>query len=159
MRIVILIPIFGLMSSMMAGVPIPGRWEKVERLRPGIRIEVQLKSGEKFQGAFLQLQPQFLNLRDERRVREFPRPSIAYITVLETQHDSVANGTLIGLGGGAAVGAGIGAAIWESGTDDRESAIFFTSLIGAGLGTLFGALADRSMPRFREQQLVYQAGG
>lgn len=158
MRLTSLIPMIALCSSLMAGEVIPGRWEKVERLEPGVRIQVELKSGERYEGAFLQAQPQFLNLRDAQQVHEFPRPAIASITALETRHDGVGNGALYGLGGGAAVGAAIGAAIWEPGTDDRGGAIFFTSLLGAGVGAAFGVLVDRSMPKVRKQEVVYLAG-
>ena len=79
---------------------IPGRWEKVESLKSGPQITVELKNGDRIEGQFEELSPSELLLRNGSAQAAIPRASIERITTRED--DRLGNGTLRG----ALIGAG-----------------------------------------------------
>ena len=83
---------------------VPGRWEKVEALKSGSQITVELKNGDRIKGQFEGLSPSELLLRTGSAQAVVPKGEIRQITIV--RHDSVKNGTLIGAGVGAVIGKG-----------------------------------------------------
>ncbi|MGH3116810.1 MAG: hypothetical protein ACRD09_08600 [Vicinamibacterales bacterium] len=132
---------------------IPGRWERVEALRPGSPLIVRLKSRVRLEGAFKALRPGVLCLTDTAgREISVPRSGIGKIEMQEAG-DGLANGVLIGagIGLGAAVailtvaGAGEGYLL--------PSAKWGAPLLLSSVGGLAGALIDRA----QKSQVIYLA--
>jgi len=152
---------------LMAAAPVPGqvppgRWEKVERLQPGSSINVRLKTGDRFQGAFKSIDPDSIELIDESsRARRIPKPIIERVETVVRQPDRLCNGALIGALAG--IGAGVASMVaygnaktngpvhW--GDEDAPGYLVGAVLVGGGIGGAAGALIDASL---KHPYLLYQ---
>ena len=93
-------------ATLEAGV-IPGRWEKVDGLQEGTRIVVEIKSGDRLEGAFKGSSPQELTVTDPAGSdRQVPKTAVAKIVTAEKVKDGLTNGMLIGMGVGTGVAVG-----------------------------------------------------
>ena len=149
---VIVLILVGLLSIPGRAQGIPGRWEKVEALKLGPQITVDLKNGDRIKGQFEGLSPSELSLRTHSAQAAIPRAEVGRIMMYE--NDSRVNGTLFGAG----VGAGIGVAIViiaGNGVQPEfgETASGF-ALLGAGIGALGGWGIDATS---RKEIVLYQA--
>ncbi len=140
--VVIALILVSLLSFPARAQGIPGRWEKVEALKLGSPITVELKNGDRLGGQFEGLSPSELLLRTNSAQAAIPRSDIQRITT--RQHDSVKNGTLIGAGVGAVIGLGVVVARSGFGGGDRAWLAYALglSLFGAGVGALGGLGVD-----------------
>ena len=145
---VIVLILVGLLSIPGRAQGIPGRWEKVEALKLGPQITVELKNGDRIKGQFEGLSPSELSLRTHSAQAAIPRAEIRRITT--RGHDPLTDGILLGAG----IGGGIMGAIFGSTEDISAEGTVFAVLIGAGLGTLIGLGAD-AIPKGRV--VLYQA--
>ncbi len=67
-------------ACLAAGGPVPGRWEKVERLPRDAEILVTLRWGEQQRGAYLRMDPEVLWMRtQDLREREILRKDVARV--------------------------------------------------------------------------------
>ena len=133
---------------------IPGRWEKVEALKLGSQITMDLKSGDRIEGNFEGLSPSELSLRTGSAQAAIPRSEIQKITA--RQHDRRWNTTLIGAGIGAGIGFGTVVARaggWEKG-EEFAAYGWGLSLLGAGIGALVAYTGDALI---MEEVVLYQA--
>ena len=149
---VIVLILVGLLSIPGRAQGIPGRWEKVEALKLGPQITVDLKNGDRIKGQFEGLSPSELSLRTHSAQAAIPRAEVGRIMMYE--NDSRVNGTLFGAG----VGAGIGVAIVIIAGNGVQSEFGETAsgfaLLGAGIGALGGWGIDATS---RKEIGLYQA--
>jgi len=130
-------------NSLTAGV-VPGRWEKVESLKEGTRILVEIKSGNRLEGAFKRVSPQELTIIDPGGSdRQVPKTAVARIVTAEKVKDGLTNGMLIGMGVGT--GIAVGAVALATGGVSEECivcglAIFVGFAGGWGMGAAIDAI-------------------
>ena len=131
-------------TLLQAGV-IPGRWEKVDAQTPGTGLTVIMKSGDRFDCAFKELQMDTLVVETSSGERRIPKVDIQRLETSELVSDPVKDGTLKGVVIGAVVvgvfGGLVGAAdrsIW-GGTGDQIQGALVVGAIGAGIGAGAGA--------------------
>ncbi len=130
-------------ATLEAGV-IPGRWEKVEGLQEGTRIVVEIKSGDRLEGAFKRVSPQELTVIDSGGSdRQVPKTAVAKIVTAEKVKDGLTNGMLIGMGVGT--GVAVGAVALATGGVSEECivcglAIFVGFAGGWGMGAAIDAI-------------------
>ena len=84
----------GLLSVSARAQGVPGRWEKVEALKLGSRITLELKNGDRIGGQFGGLSSSELSLIIGSAQAVIPRSDIRRITTREPE--PLANGILIG---------------------------------------------------------------
>ena len=113
---------------------IPGRWEKVETIKLGPPITVDLKNGDRIEGQLEGLFPSELSLRTGSATAAIPRSEIQRITT--PKPDRLMNGVLIGAGMGV-----LPMAIVVSVVDDLAGPAYVV-LTGAGFGALIGLGVD-----------------
>lgn len=122
---------------------VPGRWEKVDSLKPNSGIVITLKAGDRLEGTFKSSNPDSLTLNElSGGERVFPKSEIRKITSRETHDDPVANGTLIGFGAGAGGFLAVHAAIVPLQEHDAAQA-----LACGGIGALVGLLIDKAVKK------------
>ncbi len=101
-------------TLLQAGV-IPGRWEKVDAQTPGTGLTVIMKSGDRFDCAFKELQMDTLVVETSSGERRIPKVDIQRLETSELVSDPVKDGTLKGAVIGAValgvLGASVGAAL------------------------------------------------
>ena len=130
-------------ATLEAGV-IPGRWEKVDGLQEGTRIVVEIKSGDRLEGAFKRVSPQELTVIDPGGSdRQVPKTAVAKIVTAEKVKDGLTNGMLIGMGVGT--GVAVGAVALATGGVSEECivcglAIFVGFAGGWGMGAAIDAI-------------------
>ena len=145
---VIVLILVGLLSIPGRAQGIPGRWEKVEALKLGPQITVELKNGDRIEGQFEELSPSGLLLRTRSSQAAIPRAEIRRITT--RGHDPLTDGILLGAG----IGGGIMGVLFGLSEDHSAEGTVFMVLMGAGIGTLIGLGAD-AIPKGRV--VLYQA--
>ena len=135
-----------------AGV-IPGRWEKVNALKPGSQVVVHLKSQDQLDGNLIETNPEALRLATEDgSIREIPKLAVQTVTLERSGNRS----TWIGAGIGGAAGVAIGAGL-SSGFDETFLArTDLTALTFGAVGALAGALVGRTSSR-PEREVLYRA--
>ena len=139
------IPLFILISSgLLNAAVVPGRWEKVDGLQEGTQIVVEMKSGDRLEGAFKGSSPQDLTVTDPAGSdRQVPKTAVAKIMTAEKVKDGLSNGMLIGMGVGTGVAVGA-VAIRAGRLSDLEecSACGLAILAGFAGGWAMGAVID-----------------
>ena len=130
---------------------IPGRWEKVEALKLGSQITMDLKSGDRIEGNFEGLSPSEISLRTGSAQAAIPRSEIQKITT--RQHDRRWDSALLGAGIGAGIG-GIVIARRPPASDPIALVATGAVAIGAGLGALVAYTVDALI---MEEVVLYQA--
>ncbi len=131
-------------TLLQAGV-IPGRWEKVDAQTPGTGLTVIMKSGDRFDCAFKELQMDTLVVETSSGERRIPKVDIQRLETSELVSDPVKDGTLKGVVIGAVVvgvfGGLVGAADRSigGGTGDQIQGALVVGAIGAGIGAGAGA--------------------
>jgi hypothetical protein len=132
--------------------PIPGMWEKVDGLTPGIALRVEMKSGSRMQGTFKSSSNDALILTNDAGTDvTLPKAEISAVIKPKGQ-DGLRNGVLIGAAAGFASGF-VALMAYDRGLTasgyrfDSEAAAIYTSagLLGAGIGAVTGALIDRAI--------------
>ena len=133
-------------SVLLHAEVIPGRWEKVEAQAPGTGLTVLMKSGDRFDCAFKELQMDTLVVETSSGERRIPKVDIQRLETSELVSDPVKDGTLKGAVIGAValgvLGASVGAAlggIFSGGLGDQIKGAVVVGAIGAGIGAGFGA--------------------
>ena len=134
--VVIALILVSLLSFPARAQGIPGRWEKVEALKLGSPITVELKNGDRLGGQFEGLSPSELLLRTNSAQAAIPRAEIDRI--ITRGRDGLLNGYLIG----TAIGGGTMTAVFWPRQDWPVSGTAFMGLVGAGLGGLLGIGVD-----------------
>jgi hypothetical protein len=167
-------PVMILMMVSAWAETVPGRWEKVELLKPGSSVSVLLLSGELAEGAFEGIQGDQLLLRRGQTTVPLEKHAIYRVTTSHVEKDSPARGALWGLAVGAAFGgilvatdasvgivsdpggSGLTGGISSGGHEwDNKGAIVAGS---AAVGCLLGLLIDLSVdPMEVQHEIVYQA--
>ena len=132
---VIALILVGLLSGAARAQVIPGRWEKVEALKLGPWITVELKKGDRLEGQFEELSPPELLLRSGSAQAAIPRADIERITTREA--DSLRDGALLG----AVAGGGIMVCLAALHEGDFLAALPFVALT-AGAGAAIGLGID-----------------
>jgi len=121
---------------------IPGRWEKVEAQAPGTGLTVIMKSGDRFDCIFEELQMDTLVVDTGAGERRIPKVDIQRLETIELVSDPVKDGTLKGASIGAVVVGTLGVSLGaDLGDDPGEKIIgaLVLGAIGAGIGAAFGA--------------------
>jgi hypothetical protein len=132
---------------------IPGNWEAVEALRPGMPIIVTLNNGDRIQGIFKALHPMMLEINDrEGNDSSVAKSAVANI-VVSGASDSSINGALIGAGIGLAAAGIILGTIGSGDGYVLPSAKWGAPLLLSVAGGLFGIVIDRA---HRDEQLLYK---
>jgi len=133
------------LASLNAAV-VPGRWEKVEALPAGTRVQITLKSGEKLGYRLNRASVDHLTASDESgNSIDLSKAEIGKILSLEESIDSSRDGALWGLLIGAGGGAGIGAATssrWTNEGGDAAGWVLLWTGVGTGVGAGLGFLLD-----------------
>lgn len=129
---------------------IPGSWDRVVVLRPGVRMVVTLMDGARLDGDFRTLGPDDLGVTDSAG-REFgvPRSTIRQVVV---RGDAVMDGALIGAGIGAATAATIVAIAASGDGYVLPSAKWGAPLLLSAVGGVIGVFIDHA---HRDDRLVY----
>ena len=151
------LPLFILISSgLLNAAVVPGRWEKVDGLKKGTRIVVEMKSGDRLEGAFKGSSPQDLTVTDPAQSdRQVPKTAVAKIMTAEKVKDGLSNGMLIGMGVGTGVAVGA-VAIGAGRLSDLEECTACAAAIIAGFagGWAMGAAIDAI---HQGPEVLYQA--
>ena len=101
-------------APVLQAAVVPGRWEKIENLRPDAVIIVRTKAGETIEGRLLKLEPETLRIGNaEATAQTYRRQDIQRIETAGLKSGSGKTGALIGMGVG-----GVGVAV--VGRIDRE---------------------------------------
>ena len=123
------------------------------RLKPGDTVWVTDAQGREVKGRITSFAPDSMGI-DGDGARTFKAVEVRLVE--NRRHDSLANGTLVGLGVGFGVGAGLTYAACSGDECSWGGAAALVLLVtGAGAGV--GAGVDAAMPGRR--QVVYRAGG
>jgi len=123
---------------------IPGRWEKVEAQAPGTGLTVIMKSGDRFDCTFEELQMDTLVVETNAGERQIPRSGIARVEASQLVSEPAKDGTLKGAAIGAIAG-GVFFGIVGGTLGDRNGAgnaiagALVIGAIGAGIGAGGGA--------------------
>jgi hypothetical protein len=149
-KVVSIVALFLLTTVSLKAQAIPGRWEKVDALKPGTKLIVALMAENRIECSFKSSNPSDITFMDEQGIeRKVPKPEVEVIETAEEIKDRLANGTLIG----ALVGAGAGFAYEASYSDWDESGAlaipFVVAIIGAAVGAGVDGLASRSKVLYR----------
>ena len=140
-------------ATLEAGV-IPGRWEKVEALEEGTRIVVEIKSGDRLEGAFKRVSPQELTIIDPGGSdRQVPKTTVAKIVTAEKVKDGLTNGMLIGMGVGTGVAVGA-VALATGGVSEECIVCGLVIFVGFAGGWGMGAAIDAI---HQGPEVLYQA--
>ncbi len=124
------------------------------RLKPGDTIWVTDAQGREIKGRITSLAPDTLGL-DARGATTLPADQVRVVE--NRRHDSLKNGTLIGLVVGLGASWGVVAAICANeGCELDAGGAVLGSLIYGGIGAGIGAGVDAAIPGRR--QIVYRAG-
>ena len=133
---------------------IPGNWEGVEALRPGMPIVVTLNNGGRIRGDFKALHPMMLEITDhDGKGSSVAKSDVASIVFSGTS-DSPINGALIGAGIGLAAAGIILGTIGSGDGYVLPSAKWGAPLLLSAAGGLLGIVIDRA---HRDEQLLYEA--
>ncbi len=124
---------------------IPGRWEKVYAQAPGTSLAVMMKSGDRFDCTFEELQIDTLVVETSSGERRIPKVDVQRLETSELVSDPVKDGTVKGAVIGAValgvfagfVGAAFGG-MWGDTGDQIEGALA-GGAVGAGIGAGGGA--------------------
>lgn len=149
-------------ATVTAGV-IPGRWEKVEALSPGVSLVVELRGGERLEGVFQSIGPEEIGFIEsdgtERRLPRFTVLRIETATVIPDRlRNGVLWGALIGIAGGVASMVAFGESKTNGPVDwsgeDGPGYMIGAALVGGGVGAAVGALIDASI---KHPEVLYTA--
>ncbi len=151
-RIVFLFSAFLWLNAMLHAAAVPGRWEKVETLRPGTRVFVALKSGEELDATLQEVTIDGLVVRRlDGSDLDLPKVSVRRVVLPGIREDDrVWNGLAIGAASGVGLYVGLRAGL-EGGIAPQD--IFGASLLAA-IGMGVGALIDAAVQR---SEVVYRA--
>jgi hypothetical protein len=137
----------------------PGNWGAVENLPQGTK-SVRLTFGDRMDGAYLGLDDESIRLAVDEKEEKYSRNDVAEVWQLRVP-DRKLNGTLIGMGIGAAGGiatmaVGLNAGANGHAFSDKESGAVLLggTLIGGGIGALVGAIIDTTV---KGDRLLYRA--
>ncbi len=145
---------------------IPGRWEKVEAQAPGTGLTVIMKSGDRFDCTFEELQMDTLVVETGAGERRIPKVDIQRLETSELVSDPVKDGTVkgavigavvVGVFGGL-VGAVVGG-IWGNTVDEIKGALVVGAVgagIGAGTGAAIGFTVDY-VAKHKRPEVLYVA--
>jgi len=149
-------------APLQGQVPL-GRWEKVAILLPGTQIVVELKAGDRLEGAFRSLGPDAIVIAEPAgQQRTVARPMVRSIRTAAKVHDRLCNGALIGTLAGAVAGV-IGMVAFANaktdgpvywGDEDGPGYLIGAALVGGGIGAALGAVVDVSI---KGRELLYEA--
>lgn len=141
---------------------VPNRWDKLEILHQGARLQIYLISGERLEGPFEGATEDHISTIDDTgQPKELPKSEISKVLALEKSADSDWKRAKWGLLLGGAGGIAAGAATSSRWTNEGGSAGGWIALwggVGAAAGGGIGFLLDRnSQDRTREWIVVYRA--
>ncbi len=151
------LPLFILISSgLLNASVVPGRWEKVDGLQEGTQIVVEMKSGDRLEGAFKGSSSQDLTVTNPAGSdRQVPKTAVAKIMTAEKVKDGLSNGMLIGMGVGTGVAvAGVALAVGGFDFGDECVACGLAILAGFAGGWAIGAAIDAT---HYGPEVLYQA--
>ncbi len=120
---------------------IPGRWEKVEAQAPGTGLTVVLKSGDRFDCTFEEVQMDTLVVETGTGERRIPKVDIQRLETSELVPDPVKDGLVKGAVIGAVVVGVFGGLVGSTGFESvsRFEGALALGAIGAGIGAGLGA--------------------
>jgi len=150
------LPLFILISSgLLNAQVVPGRWEKLDSQPTGKQIIVNLKAGDRLEGALKESGADDLTvITSTGRELNIAKSEVREIESQEKIKDSLLNGALIGAGVGLGIAlAGLAAAASGEG-EVLSSAKVFAPLLGVGAGLGVGMAIDASQQR---TEVLYQA--
>ena len=162
-RIFALVGFAALAAAPLQGQVPLGRWEKVAMLLPGTQIVVELKAGDRLEGAFQNLGPDAIVIAEAGdHERAVAKSMVQRISTAAKVRDRLCNGALIGTLIGAAAGV-IGLVAFANaktngpvywGDEDGPGYLVGAALVGGGIGAAMGAVVDASI---RGRELLYEA--
>ncbi len=143
---------------------IPGRWEKVYAQAPGTGLAVMMKSGDRFDCTFEELQIDTLVVETSSGERRILRVDVQRLETSELVPDPVKDGTVKGaVIGAVALGVFGGVAgascsgFWCTDTADRIQGALVVgtvgAVIGAGVGAAIGFGIDKAADNKRPEVL------
>lgn len=138
-----------LLSQVVPGQGARNNWEAVQRTKPGSKLEIKTKAGQKLQGRLESVTADSLSLAVQKGQNiELRREEIARIRRKSTGQTigAAALGGGLGLAGGYGIGYGVGEATKADGPTEYGGAI-----LGAAAGAVAGALIGS------RGQLIYEA--
>jgi len=149
-------------SVLLHAEVIPGRWEKVEAQAPGTGLTVIMKSGDRFDCAYKELQMDTLVVETSAGERRIPKVDIQRLETSELVSDPVKDGTLKGVVIGAVALGVLGASVGSTGFESVsrfEGALALGAIgagIGAGAGAAIGFTADH-LAKHKRPEVLYVA--
>ncbi len=132
-------------SALLHADVIPGRWEKVEAQAPGTGLTVVMKSGDRFDCTFEELQMDTLVVETGAGERRVPKVDIQRLETSEPVRDPAKDGTLKGAAIGAIAGGvffgivGGGIRGPRDGAGRAIARALVIGAVGAGIGAGGGA--------------------
>ncbi len=132
---------------------IPGRWEKVDQLKLGSALILELTAGDRIECEFVASTPEELTIEtDEGKRQPIPKASVARVSLVQPRKNRAVIGAVIGAGGGMATGLAISSQFDET---------FFArgdlmALTCGGIGALTGALIGNAISRPAGQEVVFR---
>ncbi len=139
LHIAVIIAFVCLDSSLQAGV-IPGRWEKVDELKPGSSITVTLKTGDTLHGKFAGSAADSIRITVDDVERELPKSAVSSVALLQhgwSRQKKAGVAALIGFPVGFAIGYAAGPYIG----DDDSMPSGERAKAGAAIGAIIGGTA------------------
>ncbi len=160
------LPLFILISSSLLNAQVvPGRWEKVEAQKQGTVLTVIMKSGDRFDCTFEDLQMDTLVVETGAGEQRIPKVDVQRLETLvpDSVKDGTVKGVVIGavalgvLGGVAGAFPCSGSSFCSTDTDERiQGALVVGSVgaaIGAGVGAAIGYGVDKAADHKRPEVL------
>ncbi len=162
-RIYAILGIAMLVAAPLQGQVPLGRWEKMASLRPGTQILVELKAGDRLEGAFKRLGPDAIVIAElGEPERTVAKSMVQSLRTAAKVRDRLCNGALIGTVISAAAGVisliayanarTSGPVYW--GDDGGPAVLVGAAVVGGGIGAAAGAVVDASI---KGHELLYQA--
>ncbi|RPI20453.1 MAG: hypothetical protein EHM61_27005 [Acidobacteria bacterium] len=147
-KIISLLAALFISTQLWAGV-IPGRWDKVARVREGTVLNVLLKDGSQVDGRAVQAGSTALTVMTPDGARHELRQDEVRRIVRPVPEDTVKNGVTWGLVAGAATGLVVTLAVWAPWMQNEGSGAggigFATVGVCGGIGALVGFAADSAI--------------
>ncbi len=140
---------------------IPGRWEKVEAQAPGTGLTVIMKSGDRFDCTFEELQMDTLVVETNAGERQISRSGIARVEASQLVSDPAKDGTLKGaamgvIAGGVFFGIVGGTLGDRNGAGNAIAGALVIGAIGAGTGAAIGFTVDY-VAKHKRPEVLYVA--
>ncbi len=140
------------------GMPPTENWNKVESLRPGTDLSVDLKYGEAIDGKYVQLDSDSVLLRTDSTDRLIPKNAVSQISIVKpgsrVKNAAIAGGVFFGIG--FAIGCAGAAYIADQNSATAGERVQAGSAFGGLFGGIAAAIASIRRPGLH-REVIYRS--